>query len=157
MFQPHLDWTCIGRTFRLTRSEIFGSRQARKKKIKLHNLFHTNCSHHEFRFIPDHPLWTPVHIPQALRSETYQPSMNSSLSKRASWETSLAVQWLRIHLPMKESQVRSLIQEDLTCCSATKPVSHRYWAHALQSVLYNKRSHPSEKPTSATETQHGPK
>ena len=30
-------------------------------------------------------------------------------------------QWKRIHLPMQETWVRSLIQ-DPTCCAATKPV-----------------------------------
>ena len=40
--------------------------------------------------------------------------------------TSLVVQWLRIHLPMQGTQVRSLVQEDPTCCGATKPVHHNY-------------------------------
>ena len=34
-------------------------------------------------------------------------------------------QWERIHLPMQETQVRSQIQEDPTCCEATKPVHHK--------------------------------
>ena len=33
--------------------------------------------------------------------------------KKDTW-TSLAVQWLRIHLPMKGTQVQSLVQEDST-------------------------------------------
>ena len=37
--------------------------------------------------------------------------------------TSLVVQWLRIHLPMQGSWVPSLVEEDSTCCRATKPVS----------------------------------
>ena len=43
--------------------------------------------------------------------------------------------WLsgkRIHLPMQETQVRSLVQEDPTCCGATKPVHHDCWACALE-------------------------
>lgn len=36
--QSHLDWTCIGSTFCLTRSEIFGSLQARKNTM-LHKPF----------------------------------------------------------------------------------------------------------------------
>ena len=40
--------------------------------------------------------------------------------------TSLVVQWLRIHLPMKGTQVRSLAREDPTCRGATKPVRHNY-------------------------------
>ena len=41
----------------------------------------------------------------------------------AGW-TSLVVQWLRVHLPMQGTQVRSLVLEDPTCLGATKPVCH---------------------------------
>ena len=40
--------------------------------------------------------------------------------------TSLVTQWLRILLPMLGTQVRALVQEDPTCCGATKPVHHNY-------------------------------
>ena len=48
------------------------------------------------------------------------------------------------------SQVRALVQEDPTCCRATKPVSHNYWVRVpqllkptrLEPVLHNKRRHP---------------
>ena len=40
--------------------------------------------------------------------------------------TSLVAQWLRICLPMQETRVRALVQEDPTCCVATKPVHHNY-------------------------------
>ena len=40
------------------------------------------------------------------------------------WWASLVAQWLRIRLPMQGTQVRSLVQEDPTCCRATKPVCH---------------------------------
>ena len=46
--------------------------------------------------------------------------------------TSLVVQWLRIRLPMQGTRVRSLVWEDPTCCGATKPVCHNYWACVLQ-------------------------
>ena len=39
---------------------------------------------------------------------------------------SLVAQWIRICLPMQETQVRSLVREDPTCCGATKPVHHNY-------------------------------
>ena len=78
----------------------------------------------------------------------------------------LVAQWLRIHLPMQGTWVRALGQEDPTCCGATKPlchsywactlepVSHNYWAHmpqllkptCLEPMLCNKRSHCNEKP-----------
>ena len=47
---------------------------------------------------------------------------------------SLVVQWLRIHLSMLETLVRSLVQEDPTYHRAIKPVHHSYEAHALESA-----------------------
>ena len=46
-------------------------------------------------------------------------------SKRHTW-ASLAVQWLRIYLPMQTTQVQSLVLEDSTCCGATKTMYHSY-------------------------------
>ena len=43
--------------------------------------------------------------------------------------TSLVVQWLRVHLLMQGTRVQSLVQEDSTCCGATKPVCHNYGVH----------------------------
>ena len=40
--------------------------------------------------------------------------------------TSLVAQWLRIYLLMQGTRVRALVQEDPTCCRATKPVHHNY-------------------------------
>ena len=80
--------------------------------------------------------------------------------------TSLVAQWLRIRLPMQRIQVSALVWEDPTCCGATKPVRHNYWACALEPtshnhwacmpqlltpahlepMLRNKRSHRNEKP-----------
>ena len=80
--------------------------------------------------------------------------------------TSLVAQWLRVHLPMQGTRVRALVWVDPTCHGATKPVSHNYWACALEPMshnywahkpqllkpaclepmLRNKRSHCNEKP-----------
>ena len=80
---------------------------------------------------------------------------------------SLVAQWSRIHLPIQETWVWSLIQEDPACHGAAKPVrhncwacalesgSHNCWAHVLncwslctlESILQNKRSPHNEKPT----------
>ena len=54
------------------------------------------------------------------------------LLKKYKYVTSLVAQWLRICLPMKGTQVQSLVQEDPTCRGAAKPVRHNYWAHAQQ-------------------------
>ena len=66
--------------------------------------------------------------------------------------------WYRIHLPLQETWIGSLIWEDPTCCGSTKPERHNYWAcarepgshnhwsmHALEPILH-KRSHCNEKP-----------
>ena len=38
----------------------------------------------------------------------------------------MVAQWLRILLPMQETWVRALVQEDPTYRGATKPVYHNY-------------------------------
>ena len=50
----------------------------------------------------------------------------TTLEKKNNVGFSLVVQWLRIRLPMQGTQVRALVQEDPTCCGATKPVRHNY-------------------------------
>ena len=84
---------------------------------------------------------------------------------------SLMVQWLRIRLPMEGTWVWALVQEDLTCHGAAKPVhcscwdcalepmSHSCWAcvpqllraMCLESVLCNRRGHCSERPAYCSE------
>ena len=72
---------------------------------------------------------------------------------------SLVTQWWRVCLPMQETQVGSLIQEDPTCPRATKSLSrscwtcaleagnHSYWSvYTLEPLLCNKISHCNEKP-----------
>ena len=53
--------------------------------------------------------------------------------------TSLVAQWLRIYLPVQGSRVWSLVQvvqEDSTCCRATKPIYCNCWRlRALEAVL----------------------
>ena len=38
---------------------------------------------------------------------------------------------------MQGTRVQALVREDPTCCGATKPVSHNYWACALEPVGHN--------------------
>ena len=74
------------------------------------------------------------------------------------WGTSLVVEWIRIHLSLQGTQVRSLILENPTCCGATKPVGHNYRVCpqepasrqllkplGLEPVLHNKRRHHNKK------------
>ena len=51
--------------------------------------------------------------------------------------TFLVIQWLRLRLPMEETQVSSPIQEDLTCRRAGEPVHHSYGACPLESMSPN--------------------
>ena len=50
---------------------------------------------------------------------------------------SLVAQWLRICLPMRGTWVQALVWEDPTCRGATEPVSHSYWACALEPMSHN--------------------
>ena len=63
--------------------------------------------------------------------------------------TCLVAQWLRIHLPMQGTMVRSLVWEDPTCHGATKPVLHNYWACTLEPASHNYWAHTRQllKPT----------
>ncbi len=54
---------------------------------------------------------------------------------------SLAAQWLRVHLPMQETRVRALVQEDPTCRGKIKPVCHNDWACALEPASHNYWAH----------------
>ena len=71
----------------------------------------------------------------------------------------LMVQRLNIRLPVQGTQVQTPVQEDSTCCEATKPICPNYWACALEPercnywsprtlepMVHNKRSHHHEKP-----------
>ena len=45
---------------------------------------------------------------------------------------SLVAHWWRIHLPMQEIRVQSLVWEDPTWHRATRPTCHNYGAHVLE-------------------------
>ena len=62
------------------------------------------------------------------------------LNVTSDW-TSLVAQWLRICLPMQGTRVWALVWEDPTCCGATKPVRHNYWACALEPASHNYWAH----------------
>ena len=57
-------------------------------------------------------------------------------------------------LSMQGTRVQSLVREESTCCTATKPMHHNFWAQEpqilkpahLDPVLQNKRSHHNENP-----------
>ena len=61
------------------------------------------------------------------------------LIKKNYWGASLVAQWWGICLPIQETQVRSLVWEDPTCCRAAKPVHHNSGAWEPQ-LLKSMRS-----------------
>ena len=62
---------------------------------------------------------------------------NIKESFKGAERASLVAQWLRIRLPMQGTRVRALVREDPTCCGATKPAHHNYWACALEPTSHN--------------------
>ena len=56
---------------------------------------------------------------------------------KLSRKASLVARWLRICLPMQGTRIRALVWEDPTCRGATGPVSHNYWACALEPMSHN--------------------
>ena len=60
------------------------------------------------------------------------PVEDISHSRTSHWSFPLVVQWLRIHLPMQETWVQSLVQGDSTCLQEAKPMCHNYREHALE-------------------------
>ena len=55
-------------------------------------------------------------------------SQRSLENRNLCWGTSLVVQWLRIHLPMRGTRFRALVREDPTCRWAAKHVCHNCWS-----------------------------
>ena len=68
-----------------------------------------------------------IHLDPDLTSKLLLPvSVLSQFKFKSFLGISLVAQWLRIHLPMQGTQVRSLVREDPTCRGATKPMRHNY-------------------------------
>ena len=86
------------------------------------------------------PWAYPTHEYQDFAATTLQFSF-TRCSVLLPW-ISLAVQWLRICLPVQVTWVQPLVQEEPTCHHrATKPVSCSYWRPCtLEPVLHNKKS-----------------
>ena len=67
-----------------------------------------------------------LHIGEHIRSIICKMITERSNLKYHISGTFLVVQWLRIYQPMQATRVRSLVQEDTTCCRAVKPMHHHY-------------------------------
>ena len=62
------------------------------------------------------------------REEWKKKDLRRQTQNRASFMS----QWYLIHLPVQETQVRSLVQEDPTCVGTTKPMRRNRWPCALE-------------------------
>ena len=102
-------------------------------------------------------IYTPtrVYFPLPLPKLKF---IKTSVYQNDGW-TSLVVQWLRIFLPMQGTGVQSLVREDPTCCGATKPVRHNYWACALEPLSHKYWAHTPQllKPAHSDEDPTQPK
>ena len=87
--------------------------------------FAFNLSQHQGLF-----QWVRVMI---LNEETKDISKKINRKKKKKpTETSLVVQWLRIHLSTQGTEVQYLAWEDPRCHGAAKPMHHNYCACTLQ-------------------------
>ena len=77
-----------------------------------------------------HPYVHSSNIYNSQDMETTQMSIYRWMDKKDVVWASLVAQSLGISLPMQRTRVRTLSWEDPTCCGATGPVSHNYWACA---------------------------
>ena len=68
------------------------------------------------------------------------------MMKSVSKGTSLAVHWLRTHLPMQRTPIRSLVQEDPTCLGQLSLYTTTTGSEHLEPGPHSKRSHCNEKP-----------
>ena len=83
-------------------------------------------------------FWSERNVPYIDGSSSYTNIYTSQNSLKKFYcieillQTSLVVQWLKIHLSVWGTGVWSLVWEDSTSHEATKPLFHNYWAHALE-------------------------
>ena len=85
-----------------------------RHKNSQQNISKSNPKKYKKNYIPQPSGINPRHVRLVQHSKINQ------------CRTSLVVQWLRIHLPMQGTRVRSLVQEAPTCRRATKSVHHNY-------------------------------
>ena len=122
-----------------------------------HNLDFLDCvlTHGEVEFVPLSSYFLEIgswiqRLGQTQVQSLYQNYKFSCVfSSESHNRPSLVAQWLRIHLSMQGTRVQTLVREDPTCHWATKPVSHNYWACALEAVSHNYWAHVPQllKPT----------
>ena len=69
---------------------------------------------------------TRYHMHAATKSSHAATKDPACCDEDPTCRASLVAQWLRLCLPLQGTRVRALVQEDPTCCGATKPVCHNY-------------------------------
>ena len=98
------------------------------------DLWYSQCLTHTGR----KSILTELNWRVYMQSSTVSPSWVSlkNICQKNRSKASLVAQWWRIHLPMQDTWVQSLIWEDPSCCGATNPEHHNYWVCALESETH---------------------
>ena len=75
---------------------------------------------------PDHILGHKLSLGKFKKTEIISSIFSDHNTMRLEIRTSLVVQLLRVYLPKKGTWVRSLVQEDFTCCGENETIRHNY-------------------------------
>ena len=81
-----------------------------------------------FRSSPSYKIVLHLFFRLTLRKQKFQTFFFFIWEFRAS----LVVHWWRIHLPVLETWVQSLVQENPTCHGPAKPMNHNNWDCAVK-------------------------
>ena len=80
------------------------------------------------RFLPEHSPMRHLHQNPHIRLSSRELNLRQDMRFLKIPDLSLVAQRVKCLPTMRETWVRSLIQENPTCPGATKPVHHIYWA-----------------------------
>ena len=89
-------------------------------------------SHTQEKKRKSNPSTTLKMVIKPQEERTREECRKKDLEKQTENRASFVSQWYLIHLPVLETWVRSLVQEDPTCVGTTNPMRHNYWPCALE-------------------------
>ena len=105
--------------------------------IDIFRIFHTNA---EYTFFSsaygtfsriDHILDHKSSLGKFRKTEIISSIFSDHNGMRLEIRTSLVIELLRVYLPKQGTWVRSLVQEDFTCCGEMSPYATTTEVHAL--------------------------